>query len=233
LTFVGVSSGAWSRPYREAGYEVHIITLPEFDVTKTLLGDYPDITFRPPLENGDFWPDGTISLPYSRIAGILAAPPCTEFSIAKGGRPRDLMGAMAVVEICMQIIWEVQIHTKLDFWALENPRGLLRRFLGKPAYTFEQWQFGGELSKPTDIWGYFNPPAPTVKEKPEIAKYLCNGRANTRKFTPVSYANPKVPPEYSGYISQFTNHARRAAIRAITPTGFADAFYRANKPKGR
>ncbi|MDR1300064.1 MAG: hypothetical protein LBJ84_07450 [Oscillospiraceae bacterium] len=87
----------------------------------------------------------------------------------------------------------------------------------------------GELSKPTDIWGYFNPPTPTVKEKPEIAKYLCNGRANTRKVTPVSYANPKTPPEYASYISQFTNHARRAAIRAITPAGFAEAFYRANK----
>ena len=48
-------TGSWSRPYKEAGYDVRLITLPEHDV----------LTYEPP--------DG--------VYGILAAPPCTEFSV--------------------------------------------------------------------------------------------------------------------------------------------------------
>lgn len=44
-------TGAWSRPYREAGYDVRLVTLPEQDVR----------TYRPP----------------EGVYGILAAPPCT------------------------------------------------------------------------------------------------------------------------------------------------------------
>src|SRR3972149_11301651 len=50
-------TGSWSKPYLEAGYDVRVITLPECDVA-----DYT---------------------PYEKIYGILAAPPCTEFSLAK------------------------------------------------------------------------------------------------------------------------------------------------------
>lgn len=27
-------SGAWSRPYKQAGYQVYVLTLPEYDVKK-------------------------------------------------------------------------------------------------------------------------------------------------------------------------------------------------------
>jgi hypothetical protein len=211
-------SGAWSRPYREAGHKTLVITLPTYNVMRITYADDAVLFFRDDC--------GFTAVKYDEIAGILAAPPCTEFSVAKGGRPRDLAGAMKIVEACMQIIWAVQSHTKLDFWALENPRGLLRRFLGKPAYTFEQWQFGGDKLKATDIWGYFNIPSPKVKEKPaELAGKSADERAHAREWTKCEY-----PPEYEGYIKQFHGDDRRAASRAITPAGFADAFYRANKP---
>lgn len=48
-------TGSWSRPYVDAGYDVRVITLPEYDVR----------TYKPP----EF------------VYGILAAPPCTEFSV--------------------------------------------------------------------------------------------------------------------------------------------------------
>ena len=51
-------TGSWSKPYKEAGYDVRLITLPEYDVC----------TYAPPFEN---------------VYGILAATPCDEFSIAK------------------------------------------------------------------------------------------------------------------------------------------------------
>ena len=65
-------TGAWSKPYKDAGYDVRLITLPDNDVR----------TYVPP-EN---------------VYGILAAPPCTEFSIAKNHKlKRDLDGGLVMV----------------------------------------------------------------------------------------------------------------------------------------
>jgi len=228
-------TGAWSKPYKDAGYDVRVCTLPQVDIRWVSFGEdqygykhhcymhlpgYPAPEGTPPLRKLEwqyiYMPD---------IVGILAAPPCTEFSVAKGARPRDLSKGMETIEACMRIIWEVQKHTKLDFWALENPRGLLRRFLGIPKYTFEQWQFGGNKRKATDIWGYFNIPVSTVKEmSPGVMKNIKGNRGHAADWTLAEH-----PPEYADYINQFKGDAKRAACRAITPQGFAEAFYRANR----
>lgn len=183
-------TGAWSKPYRDAGYDVRLITLPDYDVC----------TYSPP--------DG--------VYGILAAPPCTEFSLAKGARSRDFASAMVIVKACLEIIWRCRIYGGLRFWALENPVGFLRQFLGVPAYQFEQWQFGESRVKRTDIWGYFNPPKPLVKDKP--VKAFRGHCAGGYDFGPTL-----CPPEYAHL------NLDRAALRAITPPGFAQAFYKANK----
>ena len=176
-----------------------MITLPDHDVRK----------YEPP-EN---------------VYGILAAPPCSEFSVAKNAKQRDLKAGMETVEACIRIIWKAQLRSKLAFWALENPRGLLRRFLGIPKYTFEQWQFAENKRKATDIWGYFNIPTSTVKDMPlRMTEKDCKSRVHAADWTKVSY-----PQEYAEYINQFKGDAKRAAARAITPTGFAEAFYRSNK----
>lgn len=87
-------TGSWSRPYKEAGYDVRLITLPDYDVR----------TYQPP----------------EGVYGILAAPPCTEFSIAKNGshRSRNLHAGMEIVEACLRIIWDCRIKAKLQFWAM-------------------------------------------------------------------------------------------------------------------
>ena len=128
-------TGAWSRPYAKAGYDVRLVTLPDHDIR----------TYVPP-EN---------------VYGILAAPPCTMFSRARTNAktPRDLDGAMDVVASCMRIIWASQSSGSLEWWALENPMGLLRQFLGNPAFSFRGWEYGdAKHMKFTDIWGYFDPP---------------------------------------------------------------------------
>lgn len=132
---------------------------------------------------------------------------------------------MEIVQACLNIIWQCRLQQKLHFWAMENPRGLLRQFLGIPNFTFEQWQYGGDKRKATDIWGYCKSPAPTVKQIPKSmsVKYP-NGRANARDWTKIP-----CPPEYADYISQFHGDAKRAALRAITPPGFAKAFFKTNK----
>lgn len=185
-------TGSWSRPYKEAGYDVRLITTPDYDVC----------TYAPP-EN---------------VYGILAAPPCTEFSVAKGSKPRDFETGMCVVEACLKIIWKCRIDGGLKFWALENPVGFLRQFIGVPAYQFEHWEFGDPQLKRTDLWGYFKQPRKSVREKPDNLTVRFMQRTNGR-----GWARPVCPPEYAHL------GLDRAAIRAITPPGFAKAFFRANQ----
>lgn len=215
-------TGAWAKHYADAGYGVATITLPDHDV-RCVEMDHRSLLFE--KQNLHYYDDTCILL--SDIHGILAAPPCTEFSLAKSNKPRNFKTAMNIVQACLQIIWHCRTFGNLKFWALENPRGLLRQFLGLPAYTFEQWEFGGDKRKATDLWGYFNRPKPTVKQFPledYTQKNPC-GSSNGR-----AWGKRKYPPEYAEYISGIRGYtAQRAAARAITPSGFANAFFRANK----
>lgn len=118
-------TGSWSRPWAENGYEVWVVTLPVFDVRAFHCNE--------------------------EVYGILAAPPCTEFSVLNckaENRARDFDAGMEIVEACLRIIDEC----KPKWWALENPRGHLRNFLGDPAMTFQPWEYGDPWTKATDIW---------------------------------------------------------------------------------
>jgi hypothetical protein len=110
---------------------------------------------------------------------------------------------MQAVAACMAIIWHVQVAIGLKFWALENPLGLLRHFLGRPEFTFKQWQYGDGREKPTDVWGWFNNPKPTVADRPLDFE---------------RWGSERVQDGFD-----------RAAVRAMTPKGFANAFYKANR----
>lgn len=188
-------SGSWSEPYRKAGYDVRLVTLPEYDVTRWR--DYPDLVAA--VESG-------------KVHGILAAPPCTMFSLARQNAktPRDFPGAMQVVAACMEIIWRCRAVGPLRWWALENPRGYLRQFLGLPAYQSKAWYFEkAQFEKPTDIWGYFEAPRKKYNRKPKM------------NFRTMRWQKPPLNPKYP-HITD------RAEIRSITPAGFAKAFFKAN-----
>lgn len=156
--------------------------------------------------------------PPEGVYGILAAPPCTEFSIAKGSKPRDFATAVPVMAACLRIIWQCRATGTLKFWALENPVGFMRQFLGVPAFQFEHWEFGDPQIKRTDLWGYFQTPRKTVAVKPEGLTKKYGSRINGR-----GWSKPICPPEYAHL------GLNRAAIRAITPPGFAQAFFKANR----
>ena len=184
-------TGSWSRPYKDAGYDVRVITLPENDVR----------TYEPP-EN---------------VYGILAAPPCTMFSLARtrAKKPRDFNEGMECVEACLRIIWDCRKKNKLAFWALENPMGYLRQFLGKPPYHFDPWEFGEPWTKGTDLWGYYNFPRKKFKTVTEVMteEQIAKCATNSRKLPSIS----------------MLTGSKQSAKRAITPAGFAQAFYEANK----
>lgn len=159
-------SGSWSRPYKVAGYQVVEVTLPHSDVR----------SFAPPR---DVW-------------GVLAAPPCDQFSLARNGHDseRDFLGALEVVVACMRVV----ALSGCRWWALENPVGLLGRWLGTPRDVWEPYEFGDAWTKRTAIWGNF------------------------------------VIPDRGPFVEPLGSAMERstAALRAVTPPGFAEAFFRAN-----
>lgn len=212
-------TGSWSLPYKEAGYDVRNITLPEYNVTKYATST-DGITFD--REN---WID------FKNIFGILAAPPCTMFSFARTNakKPRDLKGGMDVIKACLDIIWQSQFHlsndqqkySPLKFWALENPYyAMTKWFLGKPAFVFQPYEFGHNYQKKTALWGMFNEPEKKpikmTKKQKELAK------TNSQPMPKFDYMKSKdIAPDWFGKLT-------RKERRAITPRGFAEAFYKAN-----
>lgn len=189
-------TGAWSRPYLENGYTVKVITHPHFDVF-----EYDE--YKQFIDN---------------VYGVLAAPTCTMFSLARttASTPRDLRGGFSLVQRCLDIIHDCRFDGALKFWALENPTGLLRQVLGKPYLTFNPNDYGDSYTKKTDLWGYFN--LPKVKHRPltEDEAFRCSINNRELPTLPDGYTLPK------GFGPQ-------AARRSMTSPFFAEAFYKANK----
>lgn len=216
-------TGSWSKPYKNASYDVKLITLPKFDILRTRINYNPSGKRLWFLEAGEN-ENPKLIVKVSRIYGILAAPPCTMFSHARTSakEPRDVAGAMEIVYNCLKIIWECQYDvdtgekkTPLKFWALENPfHGILKNLLGKPAFTFDPYEFGDGYKKRTALWGYFNNPVKLKK--------LATPRSSwsSKKFDRL-----KSHEIHGKYFGEYDRQTRRA----ITPEGFAKAFFEANK----
>src|SRR5205814_2370751 len=97
----------WPRPYREAGYEVIQVDLK--------FGD--DVRLQTKLDRP--------------VYGILCAPPCTVFAASGARWPRtddDMRVGLSIVDACLRAV----VVYKPVFWALENPVGKLKRYLGEP-----------------------------------------------------------------------------------------------------
>lgn len=166
-------TGAWSKPYVDAGYDVRLITLPDYDV----------LAYKPP----------------PNVYGILAAPPCTDFTIAcnRHWKKKDDDGrtfaSLGVVAACLRIIADAKPY----WWCLENPIGRLGTWIGPHDVVFQPWEFGDQYTKRTCLWGLFNQPVPTVDKKPK------------------------------GLRSK-SSETRWSSECAVTPPGFAMAFFEAN-----
>lgn len=192
-------TGSWNSPYKKAGYNIILVTLPDEDVR----------TYIPP----------------DNVYGILAAPPCTHFSMA-GYRPdmkRDFEGAMKIVDACRNIIKK----TEPTFWAIENPVGYLKDFLGKPIMKFQPWWFGDPWTKYTYLWGRFKQPKRKYLYWNDVPKieglYVRPGRRKPSLAFLHKSAQAQIP-QLKG-VKVETD----ATFRAITPPGFAKAFFEANK----
>lgn len=170
-------TGAWEEPYRKYPniYDVRNITLPEYDVR--------------------------IYIPPENVYGILAAPPCDHFAVSgarwwkEKGKDKLLEG-LAIVDACMRII----LVSNPIFWALENPVGRLRKYLGEPKLIFQPYEYGDPYTKKTLLWGKFNIPEKNIIKPFQGSK--------------MQY----IPPG-----------SEQKKLRSITPEGFARAFFIINQ----
>lgn len=157
-------TGAWLEPYKSAGYK----------------------TLRIDLKNGQ---DVRLLGPLGPIHGLLAAPPCTYFSLARNrykATEEQILDSLAIVDACLRVV----AMSKPRWWALENPRGRLAHYLGSPRWTFQPWQYGDGYTKFTCLWGDFNPPQYSVFEKPpEVVRLTTSVRdPAARSITPRGFA---------------------------------------------
>lgn len=183
-------TGNWARPYADAGYGVRLVDLQHGQDVRLL------------------------EHPGEPVHGILAAPPCTAFSSAgawtwqKKGEA-GLLEGLAVVDACLRAV----AVCRPVWWALENPAGRLRRWLGPAAWSFDPCDFGDPYTKRTYLWGNFIPPAPLFCEQAR------------RAVRP----EPLSPCGSAGASDRTTRLAGSNKVgRSATPAGFARAFFQAN-----
>lgn len=164
-------TGAWSRPYKEAGYDVRVYSLPDIDVR-------------------------LLKIIREKIYGVLAATPCTHLAYSgarwwaeKGNAA--LIEALSVADACIRI---VHFCKPVAFWSLENPAGRLRDYYGEPTLKFNPYDFGDNYSKETWLWGEFNIPTPVALITSPIDKTYIHhmppsaDRATLRSITPPGFA---------------------------------------------
>jgi site-specific DNA-cytosine methylase len=198
-------AGSDSAPYKEAGYDVRLIG-------KNIGVE----NYHPP----------------KKVYGIIANPPCTEFSFAKSNSkyPRDMREGMRLVKECLRIIWECQYdlptplakRTNLKFWMLENPFGLLRRYLGHPPLVYNPYEYGDPYQKKTCVWGFFNVPkkSPCAEYSKDYIHTISPNGKSLKKFDQL--LNKEI--QFEG-----NEHLSRQDRRSLCSPAFAKAFYRANK----
>lgn len=174
-------TGTWSAPYREGGYNVVQVDIKHGQDVRLL------------------------HCP-GKVHGILAAPPCTHFAIIgtrhwKTKTDEQIAEGLAVVDACLRLV----VICQPAWWALENPVGRLKYWLGEPTFRFQPHWYGDPWTKRTCLWGNFTPPSPLNPVEP----LKIWGRHGRTQWMPGN------------------GEARRAA-RAETPKGFAQAFFLAN-----
>lgn len=140
------------------------------------------------------------------IYGILAAPLCTVFAGSGAKHPRldwEIRAGLALVDACFRLAYVL----KPVFFALENPVGKLGKWIGPPRLTFDPCDYGDPYAKRSCLWGHFN-----IPEK-----------------TPVKPLGVR-PGQPSEWYSRMGGKSEKTKnYRSATPTGFAQAFFEANR----
>jgi hypothetical protein len=198
-------TGKWAEPYIKAGYPVILW----------------DKKYEGDILEGFTWLQIQIESTGAPLYGLLFAPPCTDFSVsgawtwpmkdrpAHGFDPFTCTTELseALVYICLHMI---DVLKPAGFWALENPVGRIEKLVPelKPfrKMTFNPCDFGDPYTKKTILWGEFNS---DLKKTPVAPIRVCKQGSWLQKLG--------------------GKGDKTKALRSITPSGFANAFFHANQ----
>ncbi len=151
-------TGSATAPFKDAGFE--IITV-DIDIKRGATFQMDILDFYKLVMDGRF--DAYLANNELELIFIWASPDCKLFSIANGtksdhwhqGNPKsmDLYFSLTRIAATIEIIEKLDV----DYWVLENPRGMLRTvpMMGLiPRRTVSYCLYGDTRMKPTDLWGY-------------------------------------------------------------------------------
>lgn len=163
------------------------------------------------------------------IHGIIANPPCTEFSTARsGGIARENDIGFELLNHCQRIIKEANPK----WWVLENPAtGTMKNHIGNPIAIYHPWQYGSPWTKKTALWGKFVMPEQLFTKWEDVPKnnklYLRQGNRYTGK--PAMYQLHKSAIEHIPEFEPFKPFVDSDnAFRSLCSQGFANAFKEVN-----
>lgn len=181
-------SGAWSRPWEEAGYQVYRFDIQDNPET----GDVNKFSI-------DFFGDWFGDFDGLDIYAILAACPCTDFAVsgARHFAAKDNDGrTVASVQLVHQTLRVIEYFRPV-IWSIENPVGRIEKLGGLPPWrlSFEPYHVGETYTKKTLIWGRFNgdlPIAPVDPVEGSKMHRMYGGSSlatkNARSVTPEGFA---------------------------------------------
>ena len=129
----------WSQAFEDRGHEVVTVDIDK-KFEPTLTADIMDLD----------WNDLATERSYFDI--VLASPPCNCFSVASIGRYWNNTKPYEAIDLIAHTV-RLIIRLSPRWWILENPRGMMRRILGKPSITTYFASWGDFALKPTDLWG--------------------------------------------------------------------------------
>lgn len=176
-------TGNWSRPYKEAGWNVI-----QVDIQHGI-----DVMIFPYKDYG--------------CDGLLISEPCTDYATsgAKHFKAKDSNGRTESSQSLVSRTKEIIDYYNPFFWSLENPRTRIHKlnpWIGqRPKFIFNPCDFAqfdpeySRYNKETRLFGKFNDPVicrmePLQKNNPGWEKLGGNSLAtkNARSITPMGFA---------------------------------------------
>ena len=108
---------------------------------------------------------------------VHASPPCSEFSIAKNGRQRNLPLADSIAQRALAII----AHLGPTHWTIENPKGMLQKRpymapLEKYKHITSYCRWGRPFRKDTILWSNLELDLPACRAGTYCSQKLATGR---------------------------------------------------------
>jgi len=172
--------------------------------------------------------------PPKGVHGIIANPPCTEFSRARAnGMARGNVIGVEILNHCLRIIKEVNNHQRgkpLAWWYIENPAsGDMGNALGKPNLVYQPWEYGSPWTKKTALWGRFQIPEKLYKNWDDVPKNAALYQRPGRGKPSLAFLHKSaidLIPEFA----PFKDHVKTDAdLRSLCSQGFARAFKEVNQ----